>query len=109
MSLLTSRRSLILGLTSLVVAPSLVKATSLMQIKGELLDPWVIGYQYNNNFNINESVYNYISPTIKSLIAKDSVWSKLSIKEKYRIITNNGNYTDSWVLVRKSKINGYFQ
>ncbi len=43
--LVSSRRSLILGLTSIVVAPTLVRATSLMQLRGENMDPWVWAYR----------------------------------------------------------------
>jgi hypothetical protein len=40
MGLVVSRRSLILGVTALVAAPALVRATSLMSLRGSSLDPW---------------------------------------------------------------------
>ena len=39
--LVTSRRSLILGMGSLIAAPSLVKASSLMHLRGYDMDPWI--------------------------------------------------------------------
>ncbi len=46
MALVTSRRSLILGVTSsLIMAPSLVRATSLMDLRGSLMDPRVVAYE----------------------------------------------------------------
>lgn len=44
MTLITSRRSFIVGLTSLVASPSLVRASSLMQLRGENMDPLVLAY-----------------------------------------------------------------
>lgn len=41
--LVPSRRFILAGMGSLVVAPALVKADSLMKLRGPLLDPWVIG------------------------------------------------------------------
>ena len=40
--LVTSRRSLILGVSSLIATPALVKASSLMNLRGYDMDPWVI-------------------------------------------------------------------
>lgn len=40
--IVTSRRSLILGATSLVAAPSLVRAASMMGLGGEIMDPRVV-------------------------------------------------------------------
>lgn len=40
--LITSRRSLILGVSSLIAAPALVRASSLMNLRGYDMDPWVI-------------------------------------------------------------------
>lgn len=40
--LVTSRRSLILGITSLIAAPSLVKASSLMDLRGYNMDPVIL-------------------------------------------------------------------
>lgn len=44
MSLVTSRRSLILGATSLVAFPMIARASSLMHVRGELMDKWMVVY-----------------------------------------------------------------
>lgn len=41
-----SRRLLLTGSTGLIIAsPAIVKASNLMQITGELMDPWVIAFE----------------------------------------------------------------
>lgn len=45
MSLVTSRRSLILGVTSLVAFPMIARASSLMQLRGDLMDEWVVAFE----------------------------------------------------------------
>jgi hypothetical protein len=46
--LVTSRRSLILGLSSLIAAPALVKASSLMPLRGYNMDPLIVAYRFKH-------------------------------------------------------------
>lgn len=46
----TSRRSLILGIASLVAAPAIVKASSLMDLRGYPMDPKVLAFRYNEEW-----------------------------------------------------------
>ena len=39
------RRGLILGLTSLIVSPNIVRASSLMQLRGVNMDPLVLAFE----------------------------------------------------------------
>ena len=98
--LVTSRRSLILGIGSLVAAPYLVKASSLMPLRGYEMDPWMIGY--DGCTGILYSLYNFenlakmdISPNVKLL----------SLDQRLKII--NEKHTSpwaKWIKVRKSEL-----
>ncbi len=43
--LVTSRRSLIMGVTALIAAPSLVRASSLMPLRGYDMDPLILAFK----------------------------------------------------------------
>lgn len=54
-----NRRLFLTGMASLVAAPSLVRASSLMPIKGELLDPWVVALNLRSPGEVSHLVISY--------------------------------------------------
>lgn len=74
-----NRRHFILGATSLVASPALVRADSLMQLRGVLLDPWVIAFRAFPDRDIVESgqliFRNYCDQTMFEN-NNDSAWSE---------------------------------
>ncbi|SRR5258706_6270026 len=100
--LLTSRRSLILGIGSLVVAPSLVvvapslvKATSLMPLRGYDMDPWVVGYFSPGRPNGAVSLYNL---NILNMVG-------LNVKERVeRLNRNDAHRNWFWKKARLSEL-----
>lgn len=46
----TSRRSLILGIASLVAAPAIVRASSLMDLRGYPMDPKILAFRRNEEW-----------------------------------------------------------
>jgi hypothetical protein len=93
--IVTSRRSLILGVTSLIVAPALVRATSLMQLRGENMDPLII--RYCNQ----KSVFNDKPPNCDI----EQLWGALSMKEKVGYLNRfEPPGIKDWSIARKSEL-----
>src|SRR5882762_3986480 len=95
--LVTSRRNLILGMGSLIAAPSLVKASSLMHLRGYDMDPWAIGYKPQWGGTVC-SLYN-----IPDLLRRD-VGITLSIDEAVRKLNCLPRDNPLWTKVRRSEI-----
>jgi hypothetical protein len=59
--MIMNRRSLILGASALILSPAIVRATSLMQLRGENMDPWILGFRGAPNYQWNISLFNNLS------------------------------------------------
>ena len=90
-----NRRGLILGGLTLITAPAIVRATSLMELRGYNMDPIVIGYRIRPNEYV-ESMFNNtrcLPTAMLSLITAD------------KSINNRIKYLGAeWKLMKRSEL-----
>lgn len=92
MSLVTSRRNLIIGATSLIACPMIVRAASIMDLRGDLMDKWVIvfggcsdrGPYLSSQFNHDSGVYQYLNSP-KSQVERGYLLAQMSADPRTRV------------------------
>jgi hypothetical protein len=80
--IVTSRRSLILGITSLVVAPALVRAASIMQLRGENIDPWV--WAFRSKVDLSNT---------PPMVSEAENWSDVTTQKRWFAQNDHLNYS----------------
>ncbi len=88
-----NRRGLILGGLTLITAPAIVRATSLMELRGYSMDPIVIGYRIRPNEYVESMFNTRCLPSAMSLSTAD------------KSINNRIKYLGAeWKLMKRSEL-----
>lgn len=92
-----NKRSLILGIGTLIATPAIVKIDSLMHLRGESLDPLVLGVRASNSNLYHESIFNNKSAA-KNWTMEIPGLMNVSIYKKAKILNDKYSNPGFWGL-----------